>query len=429
MTRIWALKGSRPRIVRQQQSLSVYLFGAVCPATDQAVGLVLPYANKEMMAHHLTQISLAVPKGRHAVLVVDQATFHKTDKLICPDNISLLFLPPYAPELNPVENLWAQLRHGWLANRCFEGYDAIVEACCEAWNAYTTRHNATVFSKMGELIHTIGISSSHANQLYRYFSAVQEVRFGVLTNGIVYRFFSDIEAENLMDDKPFFELDLLEIRESLVEELKKFTKTNFDIDNILNTASELKYTREIKGILTVEYESPTEGFVRFCIGDVYSGLKTQSVVEQFADITRRAFHQFVNDQINERLKSALVGEDADEVAPPLSEHDPIRSDDEEGDARIVTTEEEWEAFFAVKSILYDTIDLSRIAMRDRVSYCGILLDDNNRKPICRLHFNGSQKYLGVFDANKKEVRMPIDSVNDIYQHSGQLKSICHVYEG
>lgn len=142
ITRIWALKGSRPRIVRQQQSLSVYLFGAVCPAQDQAVGLVLPYANKEMMAHHLSQISQSVPKGRHAVLVVDQATFHKTDKLICPDNISLLFLPPYAPELNPVENLWAQLRQGWLANRCFEGYDAIVQACCEAWNAYTTRQNA-----------------------------------------------------------------------------------------------------------------------------------------------------------------------------------------------------------------------------------------------------------------------------------------------
>ncbi len=141
-TRIWALKGSQPRIVRQQQSLSVYLFGAVCPAQDQAVGFVLRYANKEMMAHHLSQISQSVPKGRHAVLVVDQATFHKTDKLICPDNISLLFLPPYAPELNPVENLWAQLRQGWLANRCFEGYDAIVQACCEAWNAYTTRHNA-----------------------------------------------------------------------------------------------------------------------------------------------------------------------------------------------------------------------------------------------------------------------------------------------
>ncbi len=148
-----------------------------------------------------------------------------------------------------------------------------------------------------------------------------------------------------------------------------------------------------------------------------------------SECLQRAFHQFVNDQINERLKSALAGEDADEVATPLSEPDPVRSDDEEGDARIVTTEEEWEAFFAVKSILYDTIDLSRIAMRDRVSYCGILLDDNNRKPICRLHFNGSQKYLGVFDANKKDVRMPIDSVNDIYQYSDQLKSICHVYEG
>ena len=154
-TRIWALKGSRPRIVRQQQSLSVYLFGAVCPAQDQAVGWVLPYANKEMMAHHLSQISQSVPKGRHAVLVVDQATFHKTDKLICPENISLLFLPPYAPELNPVENLWAQLRQGWLANRCFEGYDAIVQACCEAWNAYTTRQNAikTLCSRKWATIH------------------------------------------------------------------------------------------------------------------------------------------------------------------------------------------------------------------------------------------------------------------------------------
>ncbi|MYC16964.1 MAG: hypothetical protein F4Y39_24850 [Gemmatimonadetes bacterium] len=177
--------------------------------------------------------------------------------------------------------------------------------------------------------------------------------------------------------------------------------------------------------MSAEYESPTENFVRFCIGGVYSGMKTQSVIEQFADITKRAFHQFVNDQINERLKSALAGEDGDEV----SEADPVQSDDEEENALIVTTEEEWEAFFAVKSILYDTIDLSRIAMRDRISYCGILLDDNNRKPICRLHFNGSQKYLGVFDEKKKETREPIDSINDIYQYASQLKSICHVYQG
>ena len=141
-TRIWALRGTRPRVVRQQQSISAYLFGAVCPQRNQAVGLVLPKVNKEMMALHLLEISAAVPETRHAVVVVDRATYHATDKLVCPKNITLLLLPPNAPELNPMENLWEQLRHGWLANRCFEGYEAIVDTCCDAWNAYTTRKNA-----------------------------------------------------------------------------------------------------------------------------------------------------------------------------------------------------------------------------------------------------------------------------------------------
>ena len=280
----------------------------------------------------------------------------------------------------------------------------------------------------------VDLDSSHANQLYRYFSAVQAARFGVLTNGISYCFFSDIEAENRMDDKPFLELNLLDIRESLVNELKKFAKESFDVDNILSTASELKYTREIKHILAEEYEHPTEDFVRFCIANVYSPPKTQTVIEQFAPIAKRAFHQFVNDHINERLKSALEGEVTSEVgqvsAPDSGQSNTVQNDeDKEGDDLIVTTEEEWEAFFAVKSILYDIVDLSRVTMRDRISYCGILLDDNNRKPICRLHFNGKKKNLGTFDAAKKETRIPIDSVNDIYQYADQLKFICQTYDG
>ena len=267
----------------------------------------------------------------------------------------------------------------------------------------------------------VDLDKEHASQLFRYFSAVQAARFGVLTNGIAYRFFSDIEAENRMDDKPFLELNLLDIRESLVDELKKFAKENFDVDNMLSTASELKYTREIKHILATEYELPTEDFVRFCIANVYSRPKTKTVIERFAHITKRAFHQFVNDHINERLKSALEGE---------SEQSNAVQDDEdrEGDGKIVTTKEEREAFFAVKSILYGVVDLSRVTMRDVINYCGILLDDNNRKPICRSHFNKPQKYLGTFDAGKKETRIPIDSVNDIYQYADHLKSICRSYD-
>ena len=278
----------------------------------------------------------------------------------------------------------------------------------------------------------VDLDGSHASQLFRYFSAVRAARFGVLTNGIAYRFFSDIEAENRMDDKPFLELNLLDIRESLVGELKKFAKENFDVDNILSTASELKYVREIKHILAAEYESPTEAFVRFCIDSVYSSPKTQIVIERFAPVTKRAFHQFVNDHLNERLKSALGGEVAPVSAPDSVLTDATQDDeDREGDDLIVTTEEEWEAFFAVKSILYSTVDLSRVTMRDRISYCGILLDDNGRKPICRLHFNRSQKYLETFTFNgtdRKELRVPIDSVNDIYQYAGQLKSVCQVYD-
>lgn len=279
----------------------------------------------------------------------------------------------------------------------------------------------------------VDLDKEHASQLFRYFSAIQEVRFGVLTNGIAYRFFSDIEAANRMDDKPFLELNLLDIRESLVEQLKKFTKANFDVDSILSTASELKYMREIKHILAMEYESPTEDFVRFCITNVYFRSKTQTVIEQFAPVAKRAFHQFVNDILNERLKSALGGEVAPVSAPDSGQPDVAQdAEDREGDDLIVTTEEEWEAFFAVKSILYGVVDLSRVTIRDRISYCGILLDDNGRKPICRLHFNRSQKYLETFTfdgTDRQGTRVLIDSVNDIYQYADQLKSTCQVYDG
>ena len=257
----------------------------------------------------------------------------------------------------------------------------------------------------------VALDGSHANQLHRYFSAVQAARFGVLTNGIAYRFFSDIEDANRMDAKPFLELNLLDIRESLVDELKKFAKESFDVDNMLSTARELKYTREIKHILAAQYELPTKDFVRFCIEEVYFGSKTQTVLEQFVPITKRAFEQFVKDHINERPKPPLEGED---------------------DGKIVTTEEQRKAFFVVKSILDGVVDPSRVAIRPVQTYCGILLDDNARKPICRLHFNRSQKYLKIFTfdgTDRKETQVPIDSINDIYQYADHLKSVCRSYDG
>lgn len=134
MTRIWAEKGTRPRAIRQQQFEYSYLFGAVCPATGQAVGLVLPVVNTAAMTLHINAIADSVPEGRHAVVIVDGAGWHSP--ALNTDKVTLLKLPPYSPELNPIEQVWAWLKQKWLSNRAYEDYEAIVGACCEAWNLF-----------------------------------------------------------------------------------------------------------------------------------------------------------------------------------------------------------------------------------------------------------------------------------------------------
>ena len=142
ITRVWARRGTRFRIKRQQQFIWSYLFGAVCPQKDKAVGLILPRVNTQMMQLHLEEIGFLAEPGKHALLLVDRAGWHTTQKLRLPGNLSLMPLPPRAPELNPVEQLWQVLRHRELANRVFDGYDAILDACQNAWNHFVTQQNA-----------------------------------------------------------------------------------------------------------------------------------------------------------------------------------------------------------------------------------------------------------------------------------------------
>ena len=134
LTRMWAPQGTRPRAVRDHRRTSVYLFGAVCPERGVGAAVVLPLVNVEAMNVHLAEISRHVTEGAHAVLVLDQAGWHTSPKLQVPENTSLLPLPPYAPELNPVEQVWAYLRANFLSHRVWNSYDAIVGACCNAWN-------------------------------------------------------------------------------------------------------------------------------------------------------------------------------------------------------------------------------------------------------------------------------------------------------
>lgn len=271
------------------------------------------------------------------------------------------------------------------------------------------------------------LNVKHASQLFRYFH-VTNARISILTNGQLYKFFTDLDAPNKMDEKPFLELDLLDIDEHVVPELVKLTKSAFDVDSIVSAAGELKFISQIKKMISSQFSEPDEDFVKLFASRVYDGILTQKVREQFAVLTKKAATQWLNDQVNERLKSAISG--GVMVSPQPNNEDSTKSISDKNEAEsgmIVTTEMEIEGFHIIKSIIRKVIEPQRITFRDTQSYLGILIDDNNRKPICRLHFNRSQLYIGMFDGEKKETRHPITSLNDIYNFTDLLRDAAKQY--
>jgi hypothetical protein len=134
ITRRWAKRGTRPVAPHDQRTASAYLFGAICPQEGKGAALILPRCDVAAMNLHLTEIAAMVAPGSHAVLLLDQARWHLSDRVIVPANITLLPLPPKCPELNPVETIWQFMRDNWLSNRVFDSYKNIVDHCCYAWN-------------------------------------------------------------------------------------------------------------------------------------------------------------------------------------------------------------------------------------------------------------------------------------------------------
>ena len=267
------------------------------------------------------------------------------------------------------------------------------------------------------------LNINHAGQLFRYFH-VTAARFGVLTNGLVYKFFTDLEQPNKMDEKPFYEFNILDFKERDVEELKKFAKAAFDLDKILTTANDLKYTRAIQNRLAEWITNPAEDFVRLVSSELLGNRRfTPALKDQFTAITKRAFEQLIGERINERLKGAMTPDVAtvpENSAPiiPVESSEPL----------VVTSEEELEGLHIIRGILRDLVSPRRILMRDAQSYCAILLDDNNRKPLCRLRFNNAQKLsLGIFNDKKEEERFALEGVDDIYNYSEQLKNTLNSY--
>ncbi len=259
----------------------------------------------------------------------------------------------------------------------------------------------------------------HGSQLFRYFGTTA-AKFGILTNGLVYKFFTDLDESNKMDLTPFLEINMLELKEIHLNELKKFCKTNFDKDKIFSIASELKYTNLIKEALATELEDPSDDFTRFLLADIYEGQKNQKIVDKFKPIVKKSFSSFINEIMNQKISSALKTENAKEKEDGAVV-------EEVHESKVITTPEEIESFYIVRGLLAGVVDVRDIAHRDTESYFSILYQDNNRKPICRMFLDAKKKQIQLPNEDKTFVKYPLETLNDIYKYKNEIIAIAMRY--
>lgn len=253
------------------------------------------------------------------------------------------------------------------------------------------------------------LSLNNASQLFRYFSTT-DARLAVLTNGVVYKFYSDIDSPNRMDDKPFFTIQLDAVRKHDFRTLESFTKQSFDVDKIVQAAGNLKLQSLVYKALQDEFQEPSDDFIRLIAAKAHAGRFTTQVRDTFHGLIVQSASALIRDKVNERLSSALTA---------TNPADDLETDDDAGEAT-VTTQEEVDGFNIVRAIASRLVDPKRIIMRDAKSYCAILLDDNNRRTVARLHFNSpTARYLGTFDG-KEETREAVAEPIDIYKHEAAI---------
>lgn len=261
---------------------------------------------------------------------------------------------------------------------------------------------------------------NHANQLVRYFN-VTDTEFAILTNGEVWEFYTQLDAMNRMDEKPFMVLDLSAVDARNFPHLEMCTKANFDADSITAKAEELKYISEIKKVITREFKEPSPEMVKFIAAQVTTRRMTAQNLEFFSDLTNTALHQYLRDEVNRRLRSAQDLEDPRTVVDIADQPDETEEESVSGDG-IVTTEEEVQAFGIIQAICCSEVPATDIYMRDAKSYCAILYQDNNRKPIARLLFDRQIPRIIIFSPNRSEQVFDItEGLEEIYKYQNELR--------
>lgn len=260
---------------------------------------------------------------------------------------------------------------------------------------------------------------NHNNQLVRYFN-VTEAKFAILTNGIEYRFFSDLDEKNKMDSTPFMMINLLNLKERNKKDLERFSRDQIDLDSILNMANRKKYTTGIKSVFREEIENPSEDFVKFFISKITSKRATQGLIQEFKDYIRTSLKEIVFDMANEKINSIKMELQAQNQAS--IEQNTITTIQEVESV----TEEENEAYFIVKAVLSEILSPNRLDYQDGSNYISIMCDGSRKKWICRLYFKTSNKYIAFNDGIDERIKF--DKLEDIYSFREKLLEVAQKFK-
>lgn len=274
----------------------------------------------------------------------------------------------------------------------------------------------------------------HDTQLQRYFVA-SKARFGVLTNGIEYRFYTDLEKVNIMDEKPFLVVNMLDLSDNDIEQLKKFHKSYYNEQDILSTAQELQITIQVKEMLNRNFQMPDDEFTRYFVRNLNDGKYTAKLVDQYRPIVKKSIASVINDIISDRLNVAMKNENKEEKQMPQEVENGNQQSDEINEEKlpdgvvfqdrekgIVTTQEEIDAYNIVRSILRQYVDVSRIQYNDYKTYFSVNIDGSTWWWICRIYIGKRSKKICLPKDNYKTNEwIDIETIDDIFNYADGLK--------
>ena len=256
------------------------------------------------------------------------------------------------------------------------------------------------------------------SQLFRYFSTTP-AKIAILTNGLRYRFFTDLENQNKLDVVPFLDFNLLNMRRDRIEELKNFRKENFNVARISDSASTLKYQSTFTQMLTEQFENPSDEFVRFFLQGVYSGVRTQTVVDRFRPILKNSMQEFISDTVNAKIKSAFSSQPTPAPAPAIQPQPPGEPSE--------PSDVELNAFYYLRDQIKDYVNPKDITYKKTESYTAILYQGNTRKWICRLIITNSQISIILPSQDKREMRFYVANFYELDNYTRYMLSVLARY--